>query len=93
MVVAIDSEGRLFSSYHQCNSDRYTFMLMIYELVTILDEEDANWRDNTIFMADNASFHHVREVKELFRKLRVGILFSSPHSPAVIPVEMVSRIL
>ena len=89
MIVVADSKGGLYSSHFQCNANQYTFMLVLYEFVALLDSEDANWREKGIFLCDNARFHHAKGVKELFRKLRMGVLFSSPHSPAIIPVEMV----
>jgi hypothetical protein len=53
LVVVADSTGSIYSSLLQSNSNEKTTMLMIVELVQRLDEEDTDWRDNSVLLLDN----------------------------------------
>ena len=57
LVTALDSEGKLYASLLQSNSNGDTMELFLTELIKTLDSEDANWRKNTVILWDNAGYH------------------------------------
>lgn len=81
LVAAVDNYGNKYMSMLQCNSNRYTTMLILSQLFKLLDEEDSNWKLNSIVMIDGASYHSVIEVKAFFKLHKVRFAITSPHSP------------
>ena len=58
-------------------------------LIKTLDEEDQQWRANTILMWDNAGYHAAAPVLTLLRDQLVPTLFLGPYSYRTAPAEMV----
>ena len=54
LILALDSEGKIYASLLQANSDSDTMIIFLTELIKTLDFEDKNWRSNTVLMWDNA---------------------------------------
>ena len=57
LIVALDSEGKIYASLLQANSDTETMILFLTELIKTLDYEDKYWRQNSVIMWDNAGYH------------------------------------
>lgn len=57
LIVALDTEGKLYASLLQANSDGDTMELFMTELIKTLDYEDPDWRKTTVIMWDNAGYH------------------------------------
>lgn len=89
LIAVTDSNGNIYSSLHQSNSNENTTMLVITELVSILDIEDDCWRENSVLLLDNCRPHKSKNVQKLLRDLRVPTLFASPYSANQCPVEMI----
>jgi len=53
-----------------------------------LDKENANWRENTIVMLDNASYHATNNTLKVFEALGIQVLFTGPHSYDAAPCEL-----
>ena len=68
LIVALDSEGKIYASLLQANSNADTMQLFLTELIKTLDQEDKNWRTNTVLMWDNAGYHEAREVLTLLEQ-------------------------
>ena len=49
--------------------------------------EDGDWRDNTVLLLDNATYHRSKEVKEHIVKLGVTVALSGQYSYDAAPVE------
>ena len=89
LIVALDSEGKIYASLLQANSDSETMQLFLTELIKTLDLEDKNWRTNTVLMWDNAGYHEAREVLTLLEQQRAPVLYLGPYSYHMAPAEMV----
>ena len=66
--MALESEGKIYASLLQANSNADTMQLFLTELIKTLDQEDKNWRTNTVLMWDNAGYHEAREVLTLLEQ-------------------------
>ena len=89
LVTALDSEGKLYASLLQSNSNGDTMELFLTELIKTLDNEDANWRKNTVILWDNAGYHEATQVLLLLEHQRVPVIYLGPYSYNMAPAEMV----
>ena len=62
--------------------------LYLTHLFDSLDQENLQWRKNTIIMLDNAPYHKSNSILRLFEEKRVAVLFTGPHSYDASPVEL-----
>ena len=58
------------------------------ELCKVLDGEDPNWRDNTVILLDNASYHRSLEIRAAVKKLGIKTIYSGPYSYISAPIEL-----
>ena len=89
LILALDSEGKIYASLLQANSDTDTMVLFLTELIKTLDYEDRNWRTNSVLVWDNAGYHQAGEVLTLLEQQRAPVLFLGPYSYRMAPAEMV----
>ena len=54
-----------------------------------LDIGIPDWRDNTVFLLDGATYHTGSKVREYMRKLQLDIIWSGPYSYDAAPIELV----
>ena len=52
-----------------------------------MDMEEADWRNSTMFLWDNARYHTSAEMRAYFRKMEVPIIFSGPYSYSASSIE------
>ena len=57
MIVALDSQGEVFLSLSQSNTNSMTMGLFFKELASALDKMRPKWRNNHIVVIDNAPYH------------------------------------
>ena len=88
MFVALDTDGELYLSLLQSNSNNRVMEIFLRKLVLKLDREDARWRDNTVILLDNAPYHTSESTVNLMEGLNVPILFTCPHSYDDVPIEL-----
>ena len=62
---------------------------MLLQLVGVLDQESPSWRDNSVLVLDNVSYHRIQDVKNALARLRVPVIYLCPYSPELAAVEMV----
>ena len=62
-------------------------MAFILRLVAIFDCEDPDWRENSIVVLDNASYHHGDETLEALAILRVPTMLAGPYGYDGSPCE------
>ena len=62
--------------------------IFLRKLVLKLDQEDANWRANTVILADNAPYHTSESTLELMEGLKIPMLFTGPHSYDAALIEL-----
>ena len=53
----------------------------------VLDNESPDWRDNTVFLWDNAPYHSSQETRAAIQALGVKIIFSGPYSYSGAAIE------
>jgi chlorite dismutase len=57
MIAAIDTDGRLYLSLTQFNTDGDVMLMFMSRLANVLSEENKDWRDDTYWLLDNAAYH------------------------------------
>ena len=80
MIAAICSAGTALLSIIQANSNNEVMAVFFTYLVRKLDSQDPNWRDNSVLLLDNASYHTNPDIKMHMAFLRVPVIFSGPYS-------------
>ena len=62
--------------------------IFLRKLVLKLDQEDAEWRSNTVILLDNAPYHKSDSTINLMQGLKIPVLFTGPHSYDAAPIEL-----
>ncbi len=88
MIVALDSQGSVFLTLVQSNSNSKIMEIYLHELVAKLDDERPGWRKNTLIQWDGAPYHTSPATLRVLEKLKVPIIFSGPHCFDAAPVEL-----
>ena len=57
-------------------------------LVKKLDAENSLWRNTTVVLLDNASYHTSNEAFQVYRKFRIKTIFTGPYSYDASPIEL-----
>ena len=57
-------------------------------LCSLLDEDRPGWRQNTVLLLDNASWHRGARAVNAIRQLEIPVMFLPPHAYDVAPVEL-----
>ena len=57
-------------------------------LAGTLDKGRPNWRDNTIILLDNASYHKSTATQEVLEALDMPIMYSGPYSFNIAACEL-----
>ena len=57
MIAAIDTEGQLYLSLTQFNTDSDVMLMFMSRLAVLLSEERSDWRQDTYWLLDNAPYH------------------------------------
>ena len=71
LIAALDTEGCIYYSLTQANTDQHVMMVFLIHLVNQLDLERTSWRDDTILLLDGAKYHTGSRVREYLRKLEL----------------------
>ena len=89
LIAALDTEGRIYYSLTQANTDQNVMMVYLQYLLDLLDLERPSWKDDTVLLLDGARYHTGSQVREYLRKLEVQVIWSGPYSYSTAPIEMV----
>ena len=57
LIVAMDTEGEVYASFTQVNTDAEVFRLYISNLARQLDADRPHWRNDTVILLDGAKYH------------------------------------
>ena len=87
MIAALDTEGCVYYSLTQANTDSDVMMIFLIHLVEQLDLERPSWRDDTVLLLDGAKYHLSSQVREFIRKLDLQVIWSGPYSYSTAPIE------
>ena len=88
MIAAVDSFGEVYVAISQENTNNDTFRLFLTNLVKELQKDRWDFRDDTVFLLDGASYHTSKEVRSLIAKLKLSVIFTGPRSYDACPVEL-----
>ena len=87
-MVAMDTEGEVFYSLTQMNTDRHTKRVMLSELCKALDSDRPEWREDSIILMDNAPYNKTPEVTSFIKQMRIPMLFAGPYGYDGSPCEL-----
>jgi hypothetical protein len=88
ILAAIDNRGAAYVSLGTANTDSGVMIAFFSELCKVLDGEDPNWRDKTVILLDNASYHRSLETRAAVKKLGIKTIYSGPYSYISAPIEL-----
>jgi hypothetical protein len=74
MIVALASDGVVYLSLLQANSDSDTMRLFMRQLINRLNYEDKQWRRNTVIAWDGAGYHTSKEMKIMMESQQVPLI-------------------
>ena len=87
LIAALDTEGCVYYSLTQANTDQDVMMIFLIHLVQLLDSERPSWREETVLLLDGARYHMGSRVREYMRKLELEVIWSAPYSYSTAPIE------
>ena len=87
MQVAICTDGQLYCSLSQVNTDAKVFCAFMSRLAAKLTEEDREWRQNSILLIDGARYQTCKESVTHMAALGFNVCISGPYSFASAPIE------
>ena len=72
MIVAVSSEGHVWISLTQCNTDENVMMMFLTRLCQAFTRQFSNtWRNEIILLMDGASYHRSAETRACISHLRM----------------------
>ena len=77
LIVAVSTDGEVWASLTQCNTDTDVMMMFMSRLATVLSSESSNWRENTVFTMDGAPYH--KSSRAIFKHLRIRVAITAPY--------------
>ena len=87
MIAAIDTEGSLYMSLTQFNTDSDAMLMFMTHLCRTLTAESKDWREDTYWLLDNAPYHRSQELREHLLRLGVKVILSGQYAYDAAPVE------
>ena len=88
LLASIDTDGRIYYALSHANTDADTMSLFILHLVRQLDNDIPGWKDDSVMLLDNASWHKGDEIIEVLRDLKIPLMFSAQYSYSSAPIEL-----
>ena len=93
VIAAIDTDGEVYYTLTQVNTDTDVFLLFLKRLFDKLSFEDNSWKKNTVILVDGASYHHSEPVRDFICKAKVTFILSAPYSYETAPIELFFHLL
>jgi hypothetical protein len=87
MIAGLDSNGQVYLSLVQANSNTSLMEMFFSNLILLLDKKDRSWRHKTLLLLDNAPYHTSSDMMAFYERHQLPILFTGPHSFAACPIE------
>ena len=87
MIAALSTDGHLYLSLTQFNTNNDVMLMFLSRLANVLSSESQNWREDTYWLLDNASYHRSSDVRKHLLELGVKVILSGPYSYAAAPCE------
>ena len=77
LIVAVSTEGEVYFSLTQVNTDDEVKRLFLTELAAVLDLERPSWRKDTVVLMDNAGYNKTEEIMTQIQRLKMPVIFSA----------------
>ena len=88
MLLAFDNKGNIWYALSTHNSNSTTFSLFMKHLVDALDADRPGWRDSTVLLTDNASYHRSAQTLEALKIMELPIMYTGPYSFSITACEL-----
>ena len=89
MISAVSSEGFVWLSLTQCNTDENIMMMFLSKLAIAFTEKfKRGWRDKIVVLLDGASYHRSNETRKCIEFLGMRVVLSAPYSYQTAPAEL-----
>ena len=86
IIIALDTEGRIWYSLTQANTDSDVMATFLRKLMEQLDRERPGWQEDTTILLDNAAWHTTPLMKERMARMQLPTMYSGPYSYSSAPV-------
>ncbi len=80
LIVGLSSDGEIYCSVTQVNTDSSMLMMFISRLAAILSKKNHNWRENCVLLLDGASYHKSADTRAYLGSMRIKTVLSAPYS-------------
>ena len=80
LIGTIDTAGAAYLSIASGNTDSDVFVTFLYHLAAVLDSETDEWRETTLLLLDNATYHRSDQTRAVIKKLGLRVIYSGPYS-------------
>ena len=77
LIAAVSTDGKVYASIIQCNTDTDVYMMFLSRLATVLTQESPGWREKVVFTMDGASYH--KASRDIFKHLGMKVAISAPY--------------
>ena len=88
MIAAIDTDGEVYVTLTQSNSNSSIMEMYFRHLVKVLDRKSRYWRNHTVILLDGAPYHTSKVTKEILDELEIPTMYLGPHSYDAAPIEL-----
>lgn len=68
LIVAVDTNGNIYWSMMQTNTNELTMKLFLSHLFTLLDFERPGWKKDTIIQLDGAAYHRANSIVDYLHR-------------------------
>ena len=86
--MAIDNYGESYYSLTQVNTNEDVFSIFLERLAGRLNLQRPGWRQDTILLLDNASYHTSECARDTLARLKFPVCYSAAYSFETAPVEL-----
>ena len=76
MIAGIDTEGRIYVSLTQVNTDTDIMLMFLSRLCTVLTRERPDFRSNTVILLDGCSSHKAAATKAHIKALGLTVIYT-----------------
>ena len=88
MITGLDTNGELYISLVQANSNGSVMQMFFINLLHRLDAANKDWRKHTVILLDGAKYHTSEVMMEFYKEYQVPVMFTGPHSYDASPIEL-----
>lgn len=84
----MNNHGDAYLCLSQSKTDSQKVMLFFEHFFKKLDSDQPDWKENSIFLMDNASYHKSEDTMPYFHRNKVPVFYTAPYSYDAAVAEM-----